>query len=217
MKRTFFAFILAGSILLTGCSTLNGLLGGSSASKDAGTETTKSSDTSVLTDILSGVFGSRTFTQKDMVGTWNYESTACAFETENLLKKAGGAVVATQVENEFDKYCTKVGINQTSTSFTFNADSTYSAKLGKVKLSGKYHLDPATKKVTLTYMFGVGKINGFASKSGSDLKLLFDADSMLKLMKILSQFTDNTSIEVLGKMADMYDGMLLGFDLKKTL
>ena len=34
-------------------------------------------------------------------------------------------------------------------------------------------------------------------------------------MKFVSQFTQNTSVEVLGKMADLYDGMLLGFDMRK--
>ncbi|MHB9056332.1 MAG: DUF4923 family protein [Paludibacteraceae bacterium] len=219
MKLKLYAIALTGVLLFTGCDTLNNLIGRNSSatgtSTGSTTDSSKNTNGSVLTDILNGVFGTKSFSQKDMVGVWNFQSTACTFETDNLLKKAGGAIVASQVENEFNKYCEKMGINRTSTSFTFKSDSTYSAKLGKIKLSGKYLLDPSTGKLTLTYMLGAGRINGYASRSGSDLKLLFDADSMLKLMKTLSTFTNNTSVEVLGKMADMYDGMLLGFNTVK--
>ena len=67
----------------------------------------------------------------------------------------------------------------------------------------------------MTYLLGVGKLKATVAVSSHEMKLLFDADSFLKLMKIISQFTNDASIEVLGKMADMYDGMLLGFDMRK--
>jgi len=56
---------------------------------------------------VSNFFGS---SSEEFIGTWNYKGTACKFETENLLKKAGGAVVATQVEKQFNEYCNKLGI-----------------------------------------------------------------------------------------------------------
>jgi hypothetical protein len=34
------------------------------------------------------------------------------------------------------------------------------------------------------------------------------------MMKTLSMFTKNNSVEILAAMADLYDGMLLGFDLE---
>ena len=190
------------------------------ASCNAQTKTTSSASkasksTSVLGGIINKITGTSSLTNKDLVGKWEFQGTDCAFETDNLLKKAGGAIVATQVEAKFDDMCKKAGIKTSNTSFTFNADSTYSARLGLGKISGKYLVNDSTHSVTMSYMFGIGKLHAVAKKSGSDLKLLFDADSMLKLMKVLSKFTSDTSVEVLGKMADMYDGMLLGFDMKK--
>jgi hypothetical protein len=44
---------------------------------------------------------------------------------------------------------------------------------------------------------------------------MFDADGFLKLMKTISPFTKDNSIEILAAMNDVYDGMLLGFDLNK--
>lgn len=170
--------------------------------------------TSVLTKIWNK-FTHSSFTQKDLTGTWNFRSTACVFETENLLKKAGGSIVATQVENKFDEYFRKVGIKNGTCNFTFNPDSTYSAKLGVAKLSGKFTMDEKTKLVTMNYLLGIAKMRATAVKSGNKMKLLFDADAFLKTMKTLSMFTKDNSIEILAAMADLYDGMLIGFELNR--
>lgn len=148
-------------------------------------------------------------------GKWLYMRPACVFETENLLKKAGGAVVATQVESKFKDYFKKMGVTEGKSNFTFKNDSTYSASLGLAKFSGKYSINAKTKDLTMTYALGIGKLHAKTVKSGNNLKILFDADGFLKLMKFLSTFTKDNSIEILAAMDDLYDGMLLGVDLKK--
>ncbi len=150
-----------------------------------------------------------------MIGKWNYVKPACVFESENLLKKAGGNVVATQVENKFKEYFNTVGIKAGKSYFNFKDDNTYSASLGFTKLSGKYTIDSNNNNICLTYGMGIGKLNGKIVKSRNNMKILFDADGFLKLMKFLSTFTKDNSIEILAAMNDLYDGMLLGFDLVK--
>ena len=160
------------------------------------------------------LFANSSLSDKDLIGDWGYKGTACTFETENLLKKAGGAVVASQVEKTFNEYCMKIGISEEKCDFTFKEDSTYSAKLGLLKLSGKFRLDEEKKVLSMSYMRGLGRMTAHVHRSGSGLKLLFDADSFLQMMKTLSMFTKNNSVEILAAMADLYDGMLLGFDLE---
>ncbi|MFA6701357.1 MAG: DUF4923 family protein [Dysgonamonadaceae bacterium] len=176
------------------------------------------SGTTNAANVLSKVWNkvSSALPQKELTGTWNFKSTACMFETENLLKKAGGAVVATQVEKKFNEYCAKSGIQKENTQFVFNADSTYIARLGKMKFSGNYSINPETKQISLSYMRGLGKLDATPVVSGKNMKLMFDADGFLKLMKTLSMFTKDNSIEILAAMDDMYDGMLLGFDMNKN-
>lgn len=207
-RNQIFLLVVSVAILFTSCNLL-------SDTSDSASDGKKSGSGSVLGDILNSVTGKFPLTQKNMVGTWNFQGTSCAFETENLLKKAGGAVVATQVEDKFDETCTKLGISEKNTGFVFHADSTYAGRIGGMKISGKYMLNPESKQVQMTYLLGVGKLKATVAVSSREMKLLFDADSFLKLMKIISQFTNDASIEVLGKMADMYDGMLLGFDMRK--
>jgi hypothetical protein len=173
----------------------------------------KNNNANVLSKVWDKV--SSALPQKELTGTWDFKSTACMFETENLLKKAGGAVVATQVEKKFNEYCEKTGIQKENTQFVFNTDSTYTARLGKLKFSGDYSINPETKQISLSYMRGLGKLDATPVISGKNMKLMFDADGFLKLMKTLSMFTKDNSIEILAAMADMYDGMLLGFDMNR--
>lgn len=203
-KQTYLLTISTLFIFIS-CTSLS-----RSSDSNAGTKTGN-----VLGDIVNSVMGKVPLSQKNMVGIWNFQGTSCAFETENLLKKAGGSVVASQVEAKFDETCKSLNIKESNTNFIFNADSTYTGRIGGVKISGKYTLDTETKRVKMSYLLGVSHMNATVVVSSWQMKLLFDADSILKLMKFVSQFTNNTSIEVLGKMADLYDGMLLGFDLKK--
>lgn len=204
MKRIFIVGLTVISFSL--CRLVNAQTNDNSSGKNTASIFNQTSDK------VSNFFGS---SSEEFIGTWNYKSTACKFETENLLKKAGGAVVATQVEKQFNEYCNKVGIKDGNCYFTFNEDSTYSAKLGLIKLSGKYSYDNQTNEVILTYLHGIGKLKAFPIQSGNRMKLMFDADGFLKLMKTLSTFTKDNSIEILAAMNDMYDGMLLGFDLNK--
>ncbi|MDD3789490.1 MAG: DUF4923 family protein [Petrimonas sp.] len=187
-------------------------------SLSASSQTKTPADTSsvpVLGKIWSKVTGLFSPADQDIAGKWNYQGTACLFETDNLLKKAGGAVVANKVEKQFNDYCRKVGIKEGKSDFVFNADSTYSAKLGLARLKGKYSIDKETNLITMSYMLGMGKLRATPVQSGNNLKLMFEADGFLKMMKTLSMFTKDNSIEILAAMADMYDGMLLGFDLDR--
>lgn len=209
LSKLYFVLIISSLFLFNSC----GILSGTSESK--GSSDQSSGSGGVLSDILNAVMGKAPLTYKNMAGTWDYNKSAVAFESDNLLKKAGGIVIATQVEEKLNETSKSLGITSANTTFTFNADSTYTAKIRGVKISGKYTIDAQTKKVRMSYLLGVGHLNAVAAVSPNNMKLLFDADSFLKLMKFISQFTNNTSIEVLGKMAEMYDGMLMGFDLRK--
>ena len=65
-----------------------------------------------------------------MEGTWTYAGSTIEFESDNLLQKAGGAVAANAAENKLNEQLARVGIKEGQMSFTFNADSTFTAKVG---------------------------------------------------------------------------------------
>ena len=130
----------------------------------------------------------------DMTGTWSYTGSAIEFESDNLLQKAGGAVAATAAEKKLDEQLAKVGIKAGQMSFTFNADSTFSAKVGQKSMIG---------------------MNAKGNATSTTMDLLFESDKLLKLITFLSSKSSNSTLKSIGSLANSYDGMMLGFSLQK--
>ncbi len=150
----------------------------------------------------------------DLKGSWSYTGSAVEFETENLLMKAGGSVAASATEAKMDTQLKKLGIQPGQMTFTFNADSTFNTKVGTKSYAGTYSYNKSQKKVTLTFL----KIFEFGAKvnySSNKMDLLFDSNKLLKLLIFLGSKSSNTSIKTVSSLASSYDGMMLGFSLKK--
>lgn len=150
----------------------------------------------------------------NLEGTWNYKGSACEFKTDNLLKKAGGAVAASTLEGKMDEYCSQIGIEKGEFGYTFASDSTFTNTYRGKKFTGTYSVNPETSEICLRY-FRVLPIRGVAKMSGNNLSLLFDADKLLKLLTAISTKSSSSTISTIGKIADGYDGLRLGFDLNK--
>ena len=150
----------------------------------------------------------------DMTGTWSYEGSAVEFESENLLMQAGGVAAASVAENKLDEQLTKVGIKAGQMSFTFNADSTFTSKVGKRTMNGTYSYNAATKQVSLKYLRLVN-LNAKVNCTAESMELLFNSDKLLKLLAFIGSKTNSTALKTVSSLADSYDGMMVGFELKK--
>ena len=149
----------------------------------------------------------------DMTGTWRYTGSAIE-ESENLLKKAGGTVAASAAEQKLDEQLAKVGIKEGQLSFTFNADSTFVSTLGKRKLNGTYSYDAGTQMLHLRYMKLI-PMNAKVNYTTQQMDLLFEADKLLKLITFLSSKSSSATLKAISSLADSYDGMMLGYELKR--
>ena len=150
----------------------------------------------------------------DMTGTWTYSGSAVEFESDNLLMKAGGAAAATMAENKLNEQLSKVGIKEGQMSFTFNADSTFTSTVGKKKLNGTYSYNASTKQVDLKYL-KLLNLHAKVNCTSNSMDLLFNSDKLLKLMTFLGSKTNSTALKTVSSLAENYDGMMLGFGLKK--
>ena len=150
----------------------------------------------------------------DMTGTWTYSGSAVEFESDNLLMKAGGAAAATMAENKLNEQLSKVGIKEGQMSFTFNADSTFTSTVGKKKLNGTYSYNASTKQVDLKYL-KLLNLHAKVNCTSNSMDLLFNPDKLLKLMTFLGSKTNSTALKTVSSLAENYDGMMLGFGLKK--
>lgn len=170
---------------------------------------------SLLGDVAKNVIGDKLTTSQSLIGTWNYTGPDCSFKSEQLLAKAGGEVVAVKVEEELSKVFDKLGLH--ACSYTFNSDSTYSFTLKKRTIYGTYSFNQETKTITMTSRLGITQTAQVAV-TGSSMSLLFNADKLMAVLTTLTRMASKVSSmgATINGLIDNYDGLLLGFSLKKA-
>ena len=142
------------------------------------------------------------------------KNPAIEFESDNLLQKAGGSVAANAAENKLKEQLARVGIKEGQMSFTFNADSTFTAKVGAKSIKGTYSYDASTQNTSLNFMKLI-PLNAKINCTSANMDLLFNSDKLLKLITLISSKSNNSTLKTIGSLANSYDGMMLGFTLKK--
>lgn len=149
-----------------------------------------------------------------MTGTWMFTGSALAFESDNLLQKAGGSLAANAVEKKLDGFLGKVGIEPGEMSFTFNSDSTFQTQIKGKALKGTYQYDSSTQKVNLKFS-KLLKLNTTVNCTSEQMELLFPSDRLLDLVTFLASKSNNATLQSISSLAESYDGMMLGFTLQK--
>lgn len=169
---------------------------------------------SILSGVAKTVVGDKTTTASSIVGTWTYVKPDCQFESENLLSQAGGEVAAATVEEKLQTVYDKVGMDDCQ--FTFNEDGSYSYVIKGRTVSGTYTFDSEAKTITMKGKLGV-KIVTHVTVTGSSMSLVFNADKLMSALKTITGAAAkvNSTASTLNSLAGSYDGLMLGFELKK--
>ena len=176
-------------------------------------------DAQSLKDILSGVVGQvvgdKATTATSIIGTWSYVGPDCQLKGDGLLKNIGGDAAGAEVEKKVEPIYTKAGLN--TIEYTFNEDNTCSYTVKGRKVEGTYEFDAEAKTVTIkTSRFGV-KITANIVTLGSNMSFLFDANKVFSIVKTITGATSNlnASAASVNKLLEQFDGMMVGFELKK--
>lgn len=170
-----------------------------------------------IKDIFSGVVNAVTgnkVSTSSIVGTWKYSAPACEFESDNLLAKAGGAAASKKITSKLSSLYTKLGMSNVS--YTFNSDGTYTSSFKGKSTSGTYTLDESTKALTLKTSAGV-TMKTYVSVSSSTMSILFESSKLMDGLKTISSLASkvNSTASLFSSLLGNYDGMRLGFKLKK--
>jgi len=150
----------------------------------------------------------------DLTGTWQYTGSAVQFQSDNLLKKAGGKVATSSIEKQLNSQLDKLGFEPGVTTFTFNSDSTFVNTTGSRSMSGKYTYDSSTKYITLKYASHI-PLKAKLSGSGDKVSLLFEASGFLSFATFIGSHSGISAVKSLTSILNSYDGMMIGMELKK--
>lgn len=169
---------------------------------------------SILSGVAKAVVGNKATTASSIIGTWTYSGPECQFESENLLAKAGGEMAAKEVEEKMIAVYNKVGMNNIR--YTFNEDGTYSYQMKKRTVTGSYVFDDAAKTITMTGKLGL-KTVAYVMVTGNDMSMVFKADKLMSILKTITGAASkvNSTAATINSVAEAYDGLMLGFELKK--
>lgn len=165
-----------------------------------------------ISNIINTVTNNKSLT--DISGTWDYIGSAIKLESDNKLMEIGGSAAMTVAENQLDDQLNKIGITNGQMSFTFNADSTFTNTIGKHTLKGTYNYNSSEQKIELKYM-SIIPLNANIDYTSETLKLLFKSDKLLQLLSFIADKSNNNSLKAIGSLAETYEGMQVGFKLKK--
>ena len=169
---------------------------------------------SILSGVAKAVVGNKATTASSIIGTWTYSGPECQFESENLVGKAGGEMAAKEVEEKMIAVYNKVGMNNIR--YTFNEDGTYSYQMKKRTVTGSYVFDDAAKTITMTGKLGL-KTVAYVTVTGNDMSMVFKADKLMSILKTITGAASkvNSTAATINSVAEAYDGLMLGFELKK--
>ena len=170
-------------------------------------------------DILSGavqtVVGDKATTETSLIGTWSYVGPDCQLKGDDILKNIGGVAAGEEVEKKMEAIYVKTGLN--TIQYTFNEDKTCSYTIKGKKIEGTYEFDPEAKTVTITTgRFGVKTVANVVTL-GSNMSFVFDANKIFSVVKTITGVasTVNTSASAINQLIEQFDGMMIGFELKK--
>ena len=169
---------------------------------------------SVLSGVVKNVVGDKTTTESSIIGTWTYAAPECQFESDNLLAKAGGEMAAKEVEEKIQAVYEKVGME--GCQYTFGEDGSYSCTIKGKTSSGTYTFDSDAKTVTMKGKLGI-KTVAYVTVTGDSMSLVFKADKLMSVLKTVTSAASsvNSTASTINSIADSYDGLRLGFELKK--
>lgn len=216
MKKTIIqAAVFVAALSLSSCGNPAGNVNNSTTTTQQA-QNTGSQLGSVLGSILGDVLGQKNLSQKDLVNTWIYKSSDCKFESDNLLKQAGGEIAAATIENKLNEMFSKVGIAEGNSGFTFNEDGSYYLIMGEQTLNGTYTYDESTGKIELAGTFGLLQTEAVVVRnSAENISILFDADKLLKVTTAIGSKIGNTTVQSISNLLNSYDGAKVGMELTR--
>lgn len=165
---------------------------------------------------VNNAVANKNFSVDDLVGSWSYTSPAVSFQSDNALKKIGGAGAATAVEEKLEPYYKRLGFNRTS--LEVDAEHNFTLKMGVLTLKGTIEKDEEDQMLVFHFnAFGkvsLGSVKANATKAGSTLNLTFDATRMVQILTKVSSVLNSSALNTLTTLLNSYDGIYMGFKLK---
>ena len=210
MKKYCMAVLVGCTVILASCG-----FGGTTGTAGSGGSILGQvlGNAGTIGNVLTSVLGLDNVTQAQLIGTWRYTGPGCAFTSEKALAEAGGEVVAAQIKEKMLPYYQKLNLTAENTFMTINEDGTYAAKIGGRSLSGKYTFDEKKNQLQLKSL--LLNMTCYTKRTSGGVSFLFESKKLLTVLQTIAALSGDQTIQTVGEISKNYDGVRLGFDMKK--
>ena len=147
-------------------------------------------------------------------GEWTYKGPSVDVSGRNLLAGIGKPIAKGKLKKKIKEAFKKIGLDKARPQFTFNVDGTCAIKLLGKSIKGTYNYNPDLDKLSIKW-HGVPVNARLKRDSKKKLHITFDADKLLSLLSLASNFSDSSAIKALTMLMDNYEDVMVGFELKK--
>lgn len=213
MKKGVSVLIFIMTFILQSCAQLNL---GSVVETTPNTGNESSSSSSTLGNILGNILASDDVGLSDLSGTWKYSGPAVGFQSDDILKSIGGSAASTAIESELEAYYNKLGFNNVV--LTIDENANFTMKIQYITLNGVVEKGNNGIFVFNFKALGginIGKLNVYTTLSGKTLSLTCDAKKFVELVRKITTITNNSTMQSVTSLLESYDGITVGFKLKK--
>lgn len=196
----------------------------SSSSNESSSSNNSSSSSSGLSNILGALGGvvenlisTDNIEISSLAGTWKYAAPAVAFKSDDLLKKAGGAAVASQVEAKLENYYKYLRLQ--SMQLTIDQAGAFTMAFNKIALSGNITKDEEGNLLfnfTVAGQINIGTVKTYVTKSGDTLNVMFDVSKLMTILEKVGSYVGNSTISSITSLLSTYDGITAGFKLTRV-
>lgn len=189
------------------------LLGTTTLSAQSWDDILKELTSGAATELVDQLTGGK-LTATAIQGTWNYKEPAVRFESDDMISNLGSSAIESTITPKLEKAYQFVGIKAGAASFSFRADSTFTATLGKKELKGTYTFDPESHTMQLS--FDAKLLSSMSAKAyidGAKLQLVFPVNKLLQLIKSVG--SNISYLQTIIKLLENYENVYLGFGFER--
>lgn len=173
---------------------------------------------STITNLVEGVFSRSDLKVEDLTGEWISDGPAVCFQSDNMLKKAGGVAAAAALESKLEPYYKQYGLN--GATLSVDKAGNFTMKVKALSLKGTIK-EVANEKGVFTFSFNVmgmniGNMKTYVQKTSGSMDIMFDATKLKQLISAIANLTGNKMAQTLGTLLDSYEGLCVGFNMRLT-
>lgn len=170
-------------------------------------------------DIVNTITDQLDIIPENIEGEWEYNSIDVKFTGDNALMNAASEVAVSKIEDKLTEYMQIIGLKEGTFGYRFNPDGSFTTSFLKLDLPGKYTFSSEEDTIELSYG-SEGKLKGVKMKAtakvnATNLELLFNADKLMEFLGKISSSSENSKLGALGQLVSQYDGLKIGFALKR--